>query len=64
MERQIQHSQLLASLGATTAGIAHEVNNPLSAIMLYAELVEQMDLPAKAKRNLRVIRTEAKRTSS
>lgn len=63
MEKQLQHSQLLASLGATTAGFAHEVNNPLSAIILYSELMEQADLPRSARKDLRVIRRAAKRTS-
>ncbi len=36
-EVKIQHSQRLASIGTLAAGIAHEINNPLEAIMLSAE---------------------------
>ncbi len=63
MGKQLEHSQLLASVGTTTAGIAHEVNNPLSAIILYSELVDQAGLPARARRDLKVIRSEAKRAA-
>ena len=63
MEDQIQRSQLLATLGEMTAGIAHEVNNPLAAILLYAELISRASLPQQVKKDLRVIREEAKRAS-
>ncbi len=63
MEAQLRQSQLLASLGEMTAGIAHEVNNPLSAILLYSELIDQNGFLPAAKRDLGVIRNEAKRAS-
>ncbi|MEE8403085.1 MAG: PAS domain S-box protein, partial [Candidatus Hydrothermarchaeaceae archaeon] len=34
LEEQLRHSQVLASLGEMTAGIAHEVGNPLASIVL------------------------------
>ncbi len=63
MEEQLQRSQLLASLGEMTAGIAHEVNNPLAAILLYAELVNRAGLPKQVKKDLKVIQSEARRAS-
>lgn len=63
MEDQLKQSDLLASLGKMTAGIAHEVNNPLGSILLYSELMMKSDLPAGAKKDLKVIHDEAKRAA-
>jgi two-component system NtrC family sensor kinase len=40
MQAQLHRSQKLASLGNLVAGIAHEINNPLSGVLLYASLVD------------------------
>jgi len=63
MEEQLQHSQLLASLGEMTAGIAHEVNNPLGSVLLYSELLMDSDLPREFKRDLTVLHDEARRAA-
>jgi len=59
----LQHSQLLASLGEMTAGIAHQVNNPLGSILLYSELMAALDLPPEIKRDLKIIHEEARRAT-
>lgn len=38
---QLIQSQKVASIGRMAAGVAHEINNPLSAIMIYAELLKE-----------------------
>jgi len=60
---QLQHSQLLASLGEMTAGIAHEVNNPLGSVLLYSELLMTGDVPPQTRTDLEVIHDEAKRAA-
>jgi PAS domain S-box-containing protein len=62
-QEQLQHSQLLASLGEMTAGIAHEVNNPLGSVLLYSELLMAGDTPKSIKKDLKVIHDEAKRAA-
>ncbi|MBI4586724.1 MAG: hypothetical protein HY717_22145, partial [Planctomycetes bacterium] len=53
MERQLQISERLGSLGLLTAGVAHEINNPLEGIGNYLALLERDRLtPEKRKRYL------------
>jgi two-component system NtrC family sensor kinase len=55
-QAQLVHSDKIASLGRMSAGVAHEINNPLAGILIYAELL-QRDLAADAvhRENLEVI---------
>jgi len=46
LERQVQHSDRLASVGRLAAGIAHEINNPLAGMSNYLALLRD-DLQAK-----------------
>ena len=59
---QLIQSEKLASMGQLAAGVAHEINNPLGTVLLYADLLLR-DLPRDDPRaqDLRLILDEARR---
>ena len=62
MQSVIIRSEKLASLGELAAGIAHELNNPLTGIVLHASIVEKnSELPPKLREELSTITQEADR---
>jgi two-component system NtrC family sensor kinase len=69
MKEELQHTQLqllqsekMASLGKLAAGVAHQLNNPLGGITLFAKLMlEEYDLEEGVQKDLNRILRDANR---
>jgi len=61
-ESELLHKENLASMGQLAAGVAHELNNPLSTILLYSDVMYK-DAPEGDQRreDLKMIMDEAQR---
>jgi PAS domain S-box-containing protein len=63
IQAKLMNTEKLAAVGQLVSGVAHEVNNPLTAIMGFADLMlENPTLPDGVHQDLRVIMQEAQRT--
>ncbi len=61
MDRQLQKADKLASLGQISAGIAHEINNPLGVILGYCQLImRRQEKESQEYKDLAVIERQAK----
>jgi len=62
LERKAQQASRLASVGEMASGIAHEINNPLTGVVGFSNLLGQReDLPVDVKAQLKIINTGANR---
>ncbi|MBW8056533.1 MAG: HAMP domain-containing protein [candidate division NC10 bacterium] len=63
LQSLISYSAKLTALGRLTSGVAHEVKNPLNAMMIHLEIVkEKLDVPPEqVKQSLEVIGSEIRR---
>jgi signal transduction histidine kinase len=65
LQAQMVQTEKLVSLGQLAAGAAHEINNPLAAILGYSDLLaDDPTLPEKARATAGKIRDQARRTKT
>jgi len=61
-QQRLIHSERLASMGQLSAGVAHELNNPLGTVLIYSHmLLKEMQEDAAQREDLMMIANEASR---
>src|SRR5882724_5643842 len=63
LQAKLAHSEKMATIGRLVSGVAHEVNNPLAAILGFTDLLlENPEVPLSARDDLQIILQETQRT--
>ena len=62
VQAQLVQSEKLASLGQLVGGAAHELNNPLTAMMGYSDLLSSTDLSSEQRTLMQKIEQQVRRT--
>jgi len=63
LQAKLAHSEKMATIGRLVSGVAHEVNNPLAAILGFTDLLlENPEVPGSAREDLQIILQETQRT--
>jgi len=61
LEQQVMHSEKLAALGRLSAGIAHEIGNPLTSISSFAQLLRELTTDEFTQNSLDIINKHIQR---
>ena len=62
-QRRLMQAERLSLVGQTLAGVAHELNNPLAALIGYADLLQIEKLPENLQRPVEKMRDQATRAT-
>ncbi|MDD5288130.1 MAG: response regulator [Dehalococcoidales bacterium] len=63
LQQELNLTSRLASIGEVAAGIAHEINNPLTGVIGFAQMLADMEIPEQMREAVDVILDGARRTA-
>ena len=63
LEQKAQLSDRLASIGEMASGIAHEINNPLTGVIGFSQLLMEKDVPEDIRKDLEIIHDGSQRVA-
>ena len=61
---QLRHTEKMVALGELVAGVAHEINNPLTGISAFAQLLLEDQLSAEQRESVELIKRESDRAKA
>ncbi|HKO03751.1 MAG TPA: PAS domain S-box protein [Candidatus Acidoferrales bacterium] len=63
LEQQVMQSEKLAAMGQMMAGVAHELNNPLTAILAVSDMLREHSEDPGHRRQLELLHQQARRAA-
>jgi PAS domain S-box-containing protein len=63
LQQELSQASRLAAIGELAATVAHEMNNPLTSVIGFSELLKSADVPYSVKENLDIINHSAQRAA-
>ncbi len=63
IQRQMMQMEKLSAIGELVSGVAHELNNPLTAILGYSQLLQSRNVDEGTKTDLKRIEQQAQRSA-